>query len=416
MHTPNQENAPVDLSDPSHFDHGIPHEYFATLRKQPGLAWNSMADGDGFWSVTRFADVVQVSRAPEIYSSAAGHIQIYNIDEDALTVRASMIDMDPPEHTRLRRLVAAAFLPKTLSTYEPAIRARIAASLDALCKTGTGDWVSLVSKPVPIGVICDILGVPPHDHELMIELTDHLVAGTSSTPLNPTAYGNTTPLRLLPFNSPAAHGLRVYADALCERRRQKPANDLVSLLVAAELEGERLSAAELSNFFRLLVFAGNETTRSAISHLVLILERFPQVFERLQREPALIDNVVEEVVRLASPILYFRRTANQDVELSGTQVRKGQRVVMWYASANFDAQQFAAPMMLDPERARPRAHAGFGGGGIHICLGAWLARLELKLLITEIVQRGLHIRSASEPIYVNSNFVNGIEHLQVEVR
>ena len=157
-----------------------------------------MADGDGFWSVTRYQEVVEVSRTPTVFSSALGHIQIYNIDADALDARASMIDMDPPAHTRLRRLVAQAFLPTTLKNYQPAIEARINQALDQLCVSGGGDWVAQVSKPVPIGVICDILGVPTCGHELMIELTDHLVAGTSSLPVAPDAYGNTTPLCLLP--------------------------------------------------------------------------------------------------------------------------------------------------------------------------------------------------------------------------
>ena len=407
---------PIDLSDPRHFDHGIPHTYFESLRAQPGLTWNAMDDGgDGFWSVTRYQEVVEVSRTPAAYSSALGHIQIYNIDADALDARASMIDMDPPAHTRLRRLVAQAFLPNTLQTYQPAIEARINKTLDELCTAGGGDWVRQISKPIPIGVICDILGVPATDHELMIELTDHLVAGTSSLPLAPDAYGNTTPLRLLPFNSPAAHGLREYADQLGAARRALPADDLVTLLVHADIEGEKLTAGEFSNFFRLLVFAGNETTRSAISHLALLLEQQPEAFVALRDAPELVDNVVEEVVRLASPILYFRRTATRDTTLAGTQISAGQRVVMWYASANFDAKQFDNPGVLNPNRQRPRAHAGFGGGGIHICLGAWLARLELKLLINEWVRRRIRLTTTSPPTYVNSNFVNGIEQLPVEI-
>lgn len=411
------KSAQVDLSDPRHFDQGIPHEHFESLRAQAGLTWNAMEDGgDGFWSVTRYQEVVEVSRKPAIFSSALGHIQIYNIDADALDVRASMIDMDPPAHARLRRLVARAFLPNTLQAHQHAIAARINKTLEELCAGGGGDWVRQVSKPIPIGVICDILGVPASDHELMIELTDHLVAGTSSLPLAPDAYGNTTPLRLLPFNSPAAHGLREYADRLGAARRGQPAADLVTLLVNAEIEGEKLTAEEFSNFFRLLVFAGNETTRSAISHLALLMEQQPQAFAILREVPELIDTVVEEVVRLASPILYFRRTATRDTTLAGTRIEAGQRVVMWYASANFDARQFNKPRLLDPRRQRPRVHAGFGGGGIHICLGAWLARLELKLLISELVRRRIRLTTTTPPIYVNSNFVNGIEKLQVDVQ
>ena len=177
--------------------------------------------------------------------------------------------------------------------------------------------------------------------------------------------------------SPAAHGLREYADRLGALRREHPADDLMSLLVHAEIEGEKLNAEEFINFFRLLVFAGNETTRSAISHLALLMEQQPQAFAALHTAPELIDNVVEEVVRLASPILYFRRTANRDTTLANTHIKAGQRVMMWYPSANFDPMQYHNPRQLDPHRSRPKAHAGFGGGGIHIWLGAWLARMEL---------------------------------------
>jgi cytochrome P450 len=411
---------PLDLADASAFDAGVPHETFAAMRATPGLTWNPTNDGgadggDGFWCVGRYADVSQVSRDPATFGSAAGHIQIYNIDEDALAARASMIDMDPPEHTRLRRLVAPAFMPNIIKSYEPIVRKRVSDALDTLMRDGGGDWVKLLSKPIPIGIICDMLGVPPEDHDLMIELTDYLVAGTSEAELDPGAYGNTTPLRLLPFNSPAAHGLRSYASELGELRRRSPRDDLVSTLVHAEVGGERLTDEEYTNFFRLLVFAGNETTRSAMSHLALQWVMFPEQFERLSAEPKLLDSAVEEVVRYASPILYFRRTAMCDTTLAGTPIKAGERVVMWYASANFDEAQFEDAMRFDVSRPRSIKHAGFGGGGVHICLGAWLARLELKALLSEISDRGIRCELAAPPEYVSSNFVNGIEHLEVNI-
>lgn len=409
---------PVDLADPALFGSGIPHQAFAAMRVTPGLLWNAIGGdvSDGFWAVTRHADVVEVSRDPETFSSAVGHIQIYDIDDDALDERASMIDMDPPIHTRLRRLVSKAFTPRHVQSYTPAVRARVRAALDDLVAGGGGDWVDRVAKPIPIGVICDILGVPEADHALMIELSDHLVAGTSSAPLPPDAYGNTTPLRLLPFNSPAAHALNEYALNLGRRRRHDPQDDLVTKLIEAEIDGERLSEEEFANFFRLMIFAGNETTRSSMSHLALYLVDHPEQFASVRSDRTLLAGAAEEVVRYSSPILYFRRTATRDCELSGTSIAAGEKVVMYYAAADFDPEVFPDPLGFDVSRPNSPANVAFGGGGAHFCLGASLARLELAELIDEIVERNFTIEVAGEPEFVDSNFVNGIEHLEVRIR
>ena len=409
---------PVDLADPALFGSGIPHQAFAAMRVTPGLLWNAIGGdvSDGFWAVTRHADVVEVSRDPETFSSAVGHIQIYDIDDDALDERASMIDMDPPIHTRLRRLVSKAFTPRHVQSYTPAVRARVHAALDDLVAGGGGDWVDRVAKPIPIGVICDILGVPEADHALMIELSDHLVAGTSSAPLPPDAYGNTTPLRLLPFNSPAAHALNEYALNLGRRRRHDPQDDLVTKLIEAEIDGERLSEEEFANFFRLMIFAGNETTRSSMSHLALYLVDHPEQFASVRSDRTLLAGAAEEVVRYSSPILYFRRTATRDCELSGTSIAAGEKVVMYYAAADFDPEVFPDPLGFDVSRPNSPANVAFGGGGAHFCLGASLARLELAELIDEIVERNFTIEVAGEPEFVDSNFVNGIEHLEVRIR
>ncbi|MDH6198609.1 cytochrome P450 [Mycobacterium frederiksbergense] len=407
-----------DLSDPSVFDAGIPQEAFRELRQTPGLAWNKVngSDTDGFWSVGRLDDVAAVSRDTELYSSAVGHIQIYSIDDDALDARASMIDMDPPMHTRLRGLVNRGFIPRALERYVSTVRERVIVQLDQLESDGGGDWVEIVSKPIPIGIICDLLGVPSRDRNLMIELTDHLVAGTSARPLDPNAYGNTISLRLLPFNSPAAYALQEYARVLGEERRREPKDDLVSQLIHADVHGEHLSESEYTNFFRLLIFAGNETTRTAMSHLALLIAEHPDLWAAIRDDRTLVPNAVEEVVRYASPILYFRRTATRDTVLSGTHVSRGDKVVMWYASANFDEAHFDDPLRFDPTRPMRPFHAGFGGGGVHTCLGAGLARIELTQLINEILDRGLKLDLAESPEYVSSNFVNGVEKLMVGVR
>ena len=415
MKTPTR--TPADLADPALYSTGIPHDVFDVIRSTPGLSWNAIGGdpADGFWAVTRHADIVEVSRDTTTYSSAAGHIQIYDIDPDALEARASMIDMDPPMHTRLRRLVSTAFTPRHVLEYRRSIEQRVDRCLDAALAAGGGDWVEMVAKPIPIGVICDIMGVPEADHDYMIELSDHLVAGTSSEPLDPDAYGNTTDLRLLPFNSPAAYGINEYARALGEARRVEPADDLITKLIQAEVDGERLSDGEFTNFFRLMIFAGNETTRSAMSHLALQFVEFADQFDRVRADPSLIDSVTEEVIRYSSPILYFRRTATRDVTLSGTQIAAGDKVVMWYAAADFDPDVFKNPKRFDAARPTPPPNVAFGGGGAHFCLGASLARMELSILIERMLVRDIHIDIIGPPTFVDSSFVNGIEHLDVRV-
>ena len=409
--------APADLTDAQLYDAGIPHDVFAAARATPGLVWSPDTEGvRGFWSVTRFADLVTVSRDVSTYSSEVGHIQLYDIDEDVRAKRASMIDLDPPVHTRLRRIVSAAFTPRHVLAHTESIRARTRELLDRIETAGGGEWVSSVAAPIPIGVICDILGVPTADHALMIEMSDHLVAGTSGRPLDPHAYGNTTPLRELPFNSPAAYGIYDYARRARLARLDDPGDDLLSLLATVEVDGERLTENDYARFFQLMIFAGNETTRAAMGHLAVQMAAFPDEFDRVRADRSLLDSAVEEIVRFSSPILYFRRTATIDTELAGTPIAAGEKVVMWYASANFDESAFPDPLRFDPARPRTPAHVAYGGGGVHFCLGAPLARLEIGILLSELLDRGLVIEPAGPPRYVRSNFVNGIESLDVSVR
>jgi len=412
---------PINLHSAAAFQDGIPQAAFAIMRDTPGLTWSPDFDGtQGFWSVTRHEDVVTVSRDTTTYSSGKGHIQIYDIDEDALEARASMIDMDPPVHTRLRRIISSAFTPRHVRQYASAIRSRVQTCLNELERGGGGNWVDVVAKPIPIGVICDLMGVPETDHAYLIGLTDHLVAGTGNEPLEPTAYGNTTDLRLLPFNSPAAFAMSQYATELAARRRKEanqgvPADDLITKLLAAEIDGERLSTDEFANFFRLMIFAGNETTRSSIAHLALHMQQFPEAFEALRSDRSLLGAVTDEVIRYSSAILYFRRTVTRPAVLAGTELAPGDKVVMWYCAANFDERQYPDPLAFRTDRPPAAPHVAFGGGGAHFCLGASLARLEIAELIDEMLDRDLAFTTIGKPEFVESNFVNGIEHLEVRL-
>jgi cytochrome P450 len=405
----------VDIASQELYEVGVPHEGFRLLRDHDPVHWHPWPwKGDGFWAITKHADVVAISKDWETFSSAEGHIYLWDLEPDALEARRSLIETDPPDHSRLRRIVSSAFTPRKVKEYAAYTREIASGLLDAAIEAGELDWVAGVAAPLPINVIVSILGVPDEDAQMMIDLSNHLAEGTSDIPLDPDAYGNTTPLRLLPFNSPASWALFEYGRKLGEERRRHPTDDLVSRLVHAEVDGDRLTDAEYTNFFQLMVFAGNETTRTAISQAMLALMDNPEQLERLYEIPELVPTATEELLRWASAVLYFRRTAMRDTEVRGVPVRKGDKLVMWYVSANYDEEVFEDPYRLDLARD-PNEHVSFGGGGPHYCLGAFLARLEITILLEEIVRRNIRFELAGTAKRLRSNFVNGIASMPVRV-
>ena len=407
--------AGIDIASPEQYQQGFPHEKFALLRRHDPVHWHPWDwEGGGFWAITTLEDVVRVSRDPATFSSARGHIYLWDLEEDALEARRSMLETDPPAHTRLRRIVSSAFTPRKVKDYEAYTRAIASDLLDRAAQREDVDFIEAVSAPLPINVIVSILGIPPEDGPFMVELSDELVQGTTKHELDPHASGNTTPLRLLPFNSPASWALFESGRKIGDERRREPTDDLVSRLVHAEVDGDRLTDAEYANFFQVLVFAGNETTRTAISQGMLAFVEHADEQERLHADPSLVDTAVEEIIRCATPVIYFRRTATRDTEIGGVPIGEGDKVVMWYASANFDEHAFADPLRFDVGRS-PNEHVSFGGGGPHFCLGAWLARLEIRVLLEEIIARGLRFEPAGTPQRVPSNFVNGLASLPVRI-
>jgi cholest-4-en-3-one 26-monooxygenase len=405
----------IDVASPEVYERGVPHEQFRLLRAHDPVHWHPWNwSGGGFWAVTKHDDVMAVAKDHETFSSAVGHIYLWELDDEALEVRRSLIETDPPDHTRLRRIVSSAFTPRKVREYEQFTREITNELLDHVVAEGEVDLVETLTAPLPINVLVSILGVPEEDAPYMIELTDHLVEGTSGERLDPTAYGNTTPLHLLPFNSPASWALFEYGRRLGELRRREPADDLVTRLVTAEVGGDRLSDSEYCNFFQLLTFAGNETTRTGISQGLLALMQHPAEEERLHADPSLAASAAEEIIRWASPVMYFRRTATRDTEIRGVPIASGDKVVMWYVSANYDEDAWAEPYRFDVTRDE---HEGvsFGGAGPHYCLGAWLARLEIRILLEELVRRGIRFELAGEPVRMRTNFVNGLHHLPARV-
>ncbi len=410
----------VDIASPELYERsGIPHDEFARLRREEPVVWHDWeCSRGGFWAVTTRDDVTKVTRDRHTYTSAE-FTNLFELSADAKVARKSLIDTDGPEHTRLRRLVTPPFTMRRTGDYDAVARSITTGLLDAMLERGSGgsavDVVKMLSEPLPIQVIVSILGVPAADADFMVELSNQLVEGTSHREVDPHAYGNTTPLELLPFNSPASHALFEYGRGLHAERTKCPADDLVSKLVTVEIDGDRLTDQEFCNFFQLLVFAGNETTRTAISQGIHHLMMYPDQQERLHADPSLIPTAVEEIIRCGVPVLHMRRTATTDATLRDKQVREGDWVVLWYASSNFDEQVWPDSRSFDIGRAPKPDHTSFGAFGPHHCLGAPLARLELRLMLEEIVRRGVRFAPAGEPLRVASNFVNGMLHLPASV-
>lgn len=398
----------LDITDPLVYTQGIPHEVFRRMRDTEPVALR-MYDGRPYWAVTRYEDLVTVTRDAATYSSARGMSNIWDLTPEQMEVRRSLIDTDPPEHVRLRKLGMPAFTGRRVRDYEQTTRTITTQLLDEATAQGDVDIVSAISAPLPIRVLVGILGVPASDADYMVELTDHLVSGGAELPAD--TYGNTTPLELLPFNSPAAYALFEYGRHLGEERQRDPHDDLVTALVQSEVDGDRLNETEYANMFQLLVFAGNETTRTAISNGIKAFMDNPEQLEKLHRDPELIPGAVEEVIRFATPVLHMRRTTTQDTVLDGVALAEGDKVVIWYASANFDERIFPDPLTFDVERPIKPKMVSFGAQGPHHCLGAPLARLEIRILLEEIVARGIRFEATGPIVRTPSNFVNGVTSL-----
>lgn len=397
----------LDITDPDTYSHGIPHATFARMRATEPVA-QCLYEGRPYWAVTRYEDLVTVTRDPATYSSARGMTNLWDLPQEAMDARRSIIDTDPPEHVRLRKLGIPAFTGRKVRNYEETTRSITTSLLADALDAGVVDVVQAISAPLPIRVIVGILGVPEEDTDFMVQLSDELVDGAD---LPADAYGNVTPLELLPFSSPAAHALFEYGRELGEERRRDPHDDLVTTLIQAEVDGDHLSSVEYANMFQVLVFAGNETTRTAISNGIAAFIANPDQLELLHRNPDLVDGAVEEIIRYASPVLHMRRTATRDTELAGVRIAENDKVVIWYASANFDDSVFADPLTFDITRPIRPPQVSFGAKGPHHCLGAPLARLEVKILLEEIIRQGIRFEGDGEIVRTRSNFVNGIASL-----
>ncbi|WP_414635762.1 cytochrome P450 [Amycolatopsis sp.] len=404
----------IDIFDPRVFSRGLPHEAFRRLRDTEPVSWQEEHEvldwpaGPGYWAITRYADVKHVLRTPEIFSSWLGATQIRDPEPDDLAfIRRMILNMDPPDHQRLRRIVSGVFTRRRLAQFADRIADRARELLAAVAPRGHCDLPVEVTDDYPLMNLADLLGVPPADRGLLLGWTNRVIGyqdpehaevvrGPDGKPINP--------------RSPAMlSDMFAYAQQLAAEKRKHPADDLMTALVHASVDGRALDDAELEMFFFLVVIAGNDTVRSALPGGVLALAEHPEQYRRLRRRPELLPAAIEEMLRWHPPVLTFRRTAARDTELSGQRVRAGDKVVVYFASAHFDERAFPDPSTFDIAR-EPNDHLAFGQGP-HLCLGAQFGRIQLQVFFREFLAQLPEVRIDGEARHLTSNFINGITHL-----
>jgi cholest-4-en-3-one 26-monooxygenase len=394
----------IDLIDGKNFVDGVPHHWFRLLRQEAPVYWHPEPGNPrgGFWTVTGYHDCVTVNRDWEHFSSAKRSALFADMDDDGLAQQQlMMLNMDPTMHTRYRRLVNHGFTPKLVRDLEQQIVEYADGIIDAVCERGTADFVEEISAELPLLVIAELLGVPQEDRRMVFEWSNRMI-------------GSEDPEYQLEGVDPGESAMQVfsYAEELAANRRLAPRQDLVSVLLQAEVEGEKLDQLELDLFFLLLIVAGNETTRNLMSGAMTAFFDHPDQWELLRQDRSLLAPAVEEMLRYVTPVMHFRRTATMDHELGGQKIQEGDKVVFWHTSANRDESVFTDPDAFDIAR-RPNNHIAFGGGGPHFCLGANLARMEIMVMFDRLLDRIPDIRLDGEVQRLRSNFINGTKHIPV---
>jgi cytochrome P450 len=406
----------ADLSSHDTFINGPPLNTFARLRRDEPVAWCNYAQGKGFWSITRHADIMMLNRDTELMSSAQG-IRMEDQTYEEYLARRTFQEIDPPDHTKVRRLLSKAFSGPVVQQFDTQIRDVCNVILDRAFQSCEIDAVHTIARELPMRMLGQILGLPENDLDWLVTRGDQLMANTDPDFTSHVVDKiDTEAYRLMPFRSPAGLELYEYADQLmADRTRKGEGPGVLGLLLQPNENGEVMTQREFQNFFCLAVAAGNDTTRYSIAAAIHAMTQQPEVLTHMQNNEGNVwETAPDECVRWASPATYFRRTATRDVELHGKTIRAGDKVLYWFVSGNRDEDVFDEPNRVNIHRT-PNRHVGFGQGGPHVCLGMWLARLELRVLLQEFSKRVKCVEQVGPHAFVRSNFVGGIKRLPVRL-
>jgi linalool 8-monooxygenase len=412
----------LSLSDPETFQNPeVAHDIFKRLRAEEPIAWCPEPwGGPGFWSITKYDDIQEISKLPKIFSSDGKHggitlpspemirnrQQRRGINPDAppeLSVfdgGRSMITMDPPDHNQHRRMVAPGFTPNTLDALAPRIRERARVILDAIGDRGECEFVSSVAAELPIQMLAELFAVPQEDRHKLFQWSNLIIGGEDPD------VSVSREQTLAAFMELAGYAMQLY-----EARRKEPGDDLISLLANTEVDGQPMSMPDYLSAFVLLVVAGNETTRNSISGGILALSQYPAERQKLLDDPSLIPQAVDEIIRWVHPVIYMRRTALEDYELRGVRIRAGDKLALWYMSGNRDEDKWADPFTFNVTHGGPR-HLSFGYGQ-HLCIGWRLAEIQLGVLFEELLARYPDIQAVGDVSRIRTNFLNSIKHMRV---
>ena len=407
--------ADADLTDHDAFTSVVPHATFQRLRQEDPVSWWDERDGgSGFWAVMGYHDALTVSRNVDVFSSASG-IRLEEMEPDELDARRTLMEHDPPEHTRIRRLVSRGFTRRGVEAYEATIRALAVEVVERALRNDRFDFVSEIARELPMRMLGRLMGLDDGDGHALVRLGDALIANTDPEFTDhPVDLTDTDEYRLLPFRSPASIKLFDYAAKLAAERRYRQGDDLVTQMLGPTIDGEPLTDTEFKNFFTLLVAAGNDTTRYTKAAGMLTMIENPELWKTWQADRSLTPTTVEELLRTTSVTTHFRRTATTDTTLGNRRIEAGDKVVMWFVSANHDEAVFERPFRFDLARDF-NDHMTFGRNGPHLCLGAWLARLEVRVLFEELLDRVDHFELDGDVARLRSNFILGVKSLPVRV-
>lgn len=398
----------VNLNDLDTFERETPHDWFKLLRSEsPVHRHEGAADQEDFWAITRHDDLKRISKNPQLFSSERRSCLVLDPPPESLPqLQLIMLNMDPPKHLQYRAIVNKAFTPRMVKRIVPAVRRTVDEIIDGVCEKGECEFVDEVAAPLPMAVICEMMGIPKQERRAIYDLANEMIA------YDDPELGGGTDQASAERRLAASTEMFMYAGKLAERVRANPGDDLGTALLHAEVDGRRLSELEFNSFFLLLAVAGNETTRTVTANGMIDLIRHPEQRDRLLKDPTLLASAIEEMLRFNPAVHAFRRTATQDTDIRGVPIRENDKILMWYPAVNRDEEVFAKPDAFDIGR-HPNEHLSFGVGE-HFCLGANLARMELQLVFEALMRRMPDIELTAKPRRLRSNFINGVKEMRVE--